>query len=155
VFEGKTLFNYYLLVRLLQRKQVVLFSPDGKVVYLFYFTGVLRASMQGLAVLGVGDSLPYPISSSNAFIWSLFEIRDGKEPEFFLVSHPCFPVQVVPPDPSRYRTWRKERLPLITGLPLWTRDELAEAYVLPITHFCLCLSVHSSGCNTSVSTSPC
>jgi hypothetical protein len=154
VFEGKTLFNYYLLVRLLQRKQVVLFSPDGKVVYLFYFTGVFKASVEGLAV-GMGDSLPHPISSSNAFIWSLFEIRDWKEPELFLVHRPCFPVQVVSPDPTQYKTWRKESRPLMTGLPLWTRDELAKAYVLPITHFCLCLSIHSSGCNTSLSTSPC
>ena len=34
----------------------------------------------------------------------------------------------------------KERMPLLTGLPLWTRDELAQGYVLLITHFCLRLS---------------
>ena len=135
MFEGKTLFNYYLLVRLLQRKQVVLFSPDGKIVYLFYFNEVYTVNMDGLAVPGVGASYPHPISSSDAFIWCLFDMWDKKGPERFMVSYPCVPVQVVSPDPTRYSTWRKERCPLTTGLPLWTRDELAEGYVLLITHF--------------------
>ena len=60
LFEGKTLLGYYLFVRLLQRKQVVLFSPDGKIAYLCYDTP------------GVGVTLPNPIPSSNVFIWSLF-----------------------------------------------------------------------------------
>lgn len=134
VFEGKTLFNYYLLVRLLQRKQVILFSPDGEVVYLFYFNEVYTVSMNGLSVPGVGVSYPHPISS-DSFIWSLFDIHEKKEPARFMVSYPCCPVQTVSPDPTRYRTWQKEGLPLFTGLPLWTRDELAEGYVLLITHF--------------------
>jgi hypothetical protein len=58
VFEGKTLFNYYLLVRLLQRKQVALFSPDGKIVYLFYFNEVYAVSMDGLSACGCGRILP-------------------------------------------------------------------------------------------------
>ena len=151
VFEGKTLFNYYLLVRLLQRKQVVLFSPDGDMMYLFYFGKVYKA----LAAPGVGASFPNPISSSNVFIWSLFDIRERKEPESFLVTYPCFPVQSASLDPIRYRTWDKEMLPLITGLPLWTRDELAQGYVLPITHYCLYLSVHYPGCNTRNCIVPC
>jgi len=154
-FEGKTLFSYYLLVRLLQRKQVVLFSPDGKMVYLCYHTEIYTVSMEALAAPGVGVSLPNPISSSNVFIWSLFDIRERKEPESFLVTRPCFPVQTTSPDPIRYRTWDKERIPLLTGLPLWTRDELAQGYVLLITHFCPCLSAHYPGCNIRTSTAPC
>ena len=134
MLEGKTLFNYYLLVRLLQRKQVVLFSSDGKIVYLFFFNEVYTVSMDGLSVPGVGASYPHPISS-DSFIWSLFDIREKKEPERFMVSYPCCPVQTALPDPTRYRTWQKEGFPLITGLPLWTRDELAEGYALLITHF--------------------
>jgi hypothetical protein len=57
VFEGKTLFNYYLLVRLLQRKQVVLFSPDGERVFLFYDKEVYAVSMETLAG---GDVSLYP-----------------------------------------------------------------------------------------------
>ena len=141
LFKGKTLFNLYLLIRLLQRKQVVLFSPDGRTVYLFYHNEVYKARMVDLE----RDFLPIPIPSSKAFIWSLFDIRKPEEPELFMVSHPCFPVQTALPDPIRYHTWRKKRDPLLTGLPLWTREELVQGYVLPITHFCPCLSPHCPG----------
>jgi len=111
VFEGKTLFLYYLLVRLLQRKQVVL----------FYHNEVYTADMKA------PGSLPNPISkSSDVFIWSLFDIRKPKEPKKFLVTYPCLPVQTASPNPVRYKIWGKERKPLLTGLPLWTRDELAQ-----------------------------
>ena len=155
MFEGKTLFHYYLLVRLLQRKQVILFSPNGKTVYLFYYNEVYTASVETLAAHAVGVSLPNPIPSSNVFIWSLFDIRERKEPESFLVTRPCFPVQTALPDPLRYRTWDEKRLPLLTGLPLWSRDELAQGYVLPITHFCPCPSAHYPGYNIRTSTNPC
>ena len=131
MFEGKTLFNYYLLVRLLQRKQVILFSPDGERVFLFYDKEVYAVSMETLA--GGDVSLPNPESSSNVFIWSLFDIREPKEPKSFLVTRPCFPVQTALPNPDRYQTWEKERMPLLTGLPLWTHDELVQGYVLQIT----------------------
>ena len=145
MFEGKTLFNYYLLVRLLQWKQVVLFSPDGKIVYLFYYLGVYEVTIAALASLDVDESLPNPISPSNVFIWSLFDIHEQKEPDLFLVTLPCLPVQVASPNPIRYHTWKKEMVPLFIGLPLWTRDELAKGYVLPITHFFPCLSIHYPG----------
>ena len=154
MFEGKTLFNYYLLVRLLQRKQLVLFSPDGECVYLFFYDKVY-AVKESLATQDVGASLPHPVSSLNIFIWSLFDIRERREPKRFLVTHPCCPVQTASPDPVRYRTWDEERMPLLTGLPLWTRDELVQGYILPITYFCPRLSALYPGCNVSTSTAPC
>ncbi|KIM49471.1 hypothetical protein M413DRAFT_407520 [Hebeloma cylindrosporum] len=120
---GKTLFSYYLLIRLLQRKQVVLFSPNGVVVYLFYHNEVYKARVGDLD----GEaSLPKPVSATSIFIWSLFDILKREDPAHFLVTYPCFPVQVASPDPARYAIWKKEHYPLITGLPLWTRDELAQ-----------------------------
>ena len=122
MFEGKTLFLYYLLVRLLQRKQVVLFSQDGEQLYLFYHNEVYMTANEGRRV-----SLPKPISdSSNVFIWSLFDIYEQREPETFLVTYPCSPVQTASPNSIRYKIWDKEQFPLHTGLPLWTRDELAQ-----------------------------
>jgi hypothetical protein len=129
------LFHYYLLARLLQRKQVVLFSPDGKKVYLFYYGEVYTVGMDALATQGTDVSLPNPKSSSNVFIWSLFDIREPKEPARFLVTRPCLPVQTASLNPIRYKIWDKERAPLLTGLPLWTRDELTQGYVLPIKYF--------------------
>ena len=128
MFEGKTLFNYYLLVRLLQQKQVILFSPDGEEVFLFYHNEVYTLRMEALSAY----MLPQPIFS-DVFIWSLFDIREAREPKKFLVNYPCFPVQVTSPNPIRYKVWDKERMPLRTGLPLWTRDELAQGCVVPIT----------------------
>jgi hypothetical protein len=91
--------------------------------------------MEALTNQGVDVSLPNPISPSNVFIWSLFDIREKIEPESFLVTLPCFPVQTASPDPRRYQTWDKERIPLFTGLPLWTRDELVYGYVLRYHNF--------------------
>lgn len=152
MFEGKTLFHYYLLVQLLQRKQVVLFSPDGKNVY---HNEVYTANMETLAKQGLDVSLPIPMPSSRVFIWSLFDINEPKEPAKFLVAYPCLPVQTTSPNLLRYKTWSKERTPLITGLPLWTRDELAQGYVLPIEHSRPCLSAHYPGCNISPINTPC
>ena len=94
--------------------------------------------MQTLAAQHVDVS--HPLYPPQIFLfWSLFDIHEQKELECFLVSYPCFPVQTVLPDPIWYHTWDKENLPLITSLPLWTCDELAQGYVLPITctHFWL------------------
>jgi hypothetical protein len=107
-----------------------------------------------LAAQGLDVSLPNPISSSNIFIWSIFDIREQKEPEMFLVAHPCFPVQTASLDPIRYRTWDKEQVPLHTGLLLWSCDELMQGYVISITHFCLRLSALYPGCNIRTSTTP-
>jgi hypothetical protein len=78
VFEGKTLFNYYLLVRLLQRKQVILFSPGGKTAYLFYHNEVYTASVETLAAHGIGVSLPNPIPSSNVLSGRYLISASGK-----------------------------------------------------------------------------
>ncbi|CAA7259059.1 unnamed protein product [Cyclocybe aegerita] len=120
---GKTLFQYYLLVRLIQQKQPVLFSPDGDRLYLFYD----RRVYTGWLSKDPGLELPEPkVTPSKLFIWSLFDIREKKEPKLKLICRPCLPVQTASPDPCRYKIWAKEKRPLVTGLPLWTRDELAQ-----------------------------
>ncbi|KAF8803452.1 hypothetical protein BYT27DRAFT_7226058 [Phlegmacium glaucopus] len=90
----KLMFNYYLLVQLLQQKQVVLFSPDGiwvNTIWVYFFCLNKVYVMEALAAWGAGASLPNPISSSNVFIWLLFDICEQKEPVSFLVNHLCFP----------------------------------------------------------------
>ncbi|KAF8803006.1 hypothetical protein BYT27DRAFT_7196153 [Phlegmacium glaucopus] len=118
---GKTLFQYYLLIRLLQLKQVVLFTLDGEDLLLFYHDAVYQGVLGDIR----REVLPEAKSpSSNIFIWSLFDIEGQNEPETILVQAPCLPVQTASPNPSRYKTWYKERAPLLTALPLWTHDEL-------------------------------
>ena len=82
MFEGKNTFQCYLLVQLLQQKQVVLFSQDGEELYLFYHGTVYTVYIMVLAT--VQRDLQFPThksqSSSEVFIWSLFDIRGKKEP---------------------------------------------------------------------------
>lgn len=118
---GKTLFLYYLLVRLLQQKQKVLFSPDGEVLYLFNDDHVYESSTSEIKT---SRHLPKSKSTSKIFLWSLFDIEEAMEPKGFLTRRPCLPVQATSPDPSQYKTWREERYPLLTALPLWTDKEL-------------------------------
>jgi len=136
VFEGKTTFLYYLLVRLLQRKQIVVFSIDGEELFFFHHDNVYTADVTGLKILESTLRLPQPKSSrSDIFIWSLFDIKKRDEPDNLFVLQPCLPVQTASPDPSRYKIWVKYRDPLLTGLTLWTRDELAQGYVELISCF--------------------
>lgn len=130
IFAGKTLSLYYFLIRLLQLRQVILFSPKGEVVYLFYHDGVY---MLPEARGSVSDILPVPKTSPGAFIWSLFDISVEAEPPSILVDWPCFPIQTASPNPSRFKVWSEARHTLQTGLPLWTKEELAEGCVFTLT----------------------
>ena len=121
------MFNIYLLVRLLQRKQVVLFSPDGVRGYLFYD----KVYSMSLNDVDADISLPRRLSPTN-FIWSLFDMQEKKEPKRFMVTLPCIPVQTASPDPVQYKMWDKRENPLLTGLPLWTPDELEKGYVITL-----------------------
>ncbi|KAF8522168.1 hypothetical protein BU17DRAFT_45229 [Hysterangium stoloniferum] len=121
IFLGKTLFLFYLLVRLLQQKQIVLFSLDGDELFLFFHDAVYVADA------GRRTVPPMAKSSSGVFIWSLFDISARREPQRPLLSRYCFPIQTASPDPIRYKTWTKLTTALIAGLPLWTREELSLA----------------------------
>jgi len=115
----------------------VLFTLDGARLYLFYHGKVYTIAMSQLLVARPGDRLPKRKNlSSKTFIWSLFDIRKQEEPELLLVTLPCLPVQTASPHPSRYHIWDKTHHPLHTGLPLWTRDELAQGFVLPVSCCC-------------------
>ncbi|KAF8516409.1 hypothetical protein BU17DRAFT_67421 [Hysterangium stoloniferum] len=77
---GKTLFLYYLFVRLLQQKQIVLFSLGDHQLFLFFHDAVYLENAR------------------------------------------------MDPSPPAPKTWMKGTMPLIVGLPLWTREELSLAY---------------------------
>ena len=139
MFIGKTLLLIDLLRRLLQRRQVVLFTVNGDSLYLFYHGNVYTTAMAMLITIPESFRLPKPkLRTSKVFMWSLFDIQEQQEPAAFLTNPPCLPVQTASPDQIRFKTWRKESEPLCIGLPLWTRDELAKGYVLPMYH----VSIH-------------
>ena len=118
ITTGKTLFQYYLLIRLLQQKQVVLFSMNGTELFLFYFGEVWTAMAHPDLDLPKSQRMP-----SHVFIWSLFEAE--MEPNERLFCYFCFPVQTTSQDTS-CKQWCKQRNPYITGFPLWTREELIQ-----------------------------
>ena len=119
IFVGKTLFLWYLLLRLLSMRQVVLVHVSGLDV-LFYHDGVYRPSRDA----NVSD-LPSP--GAGSFIWSLFDLYPNEMVPPFAVDPQCFPVQGPSPNPSLYRNWRKVRGPRYTVFPLWTLEELNHA----------------------------
>jgi len=116
---GKTLFLWYLLVRLLRMKQPVLLHVTRTNALLFWDTAVYTAPSD--VVL-----LPVPLNNSASFIWSLFDFRDLQGPPN-VVTDNCFPVQAPSPSDSQYKIWRKERGPLFSAFPLWTHEELTIA----------------------------
>jgi hypothetical protein len=126
-FVGKTLFIWFLLVRLLSMKQVVVLhiaggGPTGGPI-LFYHNAVYTTS----PAVG-GSALPVPRTGLKrpTFIWSLFDLKRGDHPPLALYPQ-CFPVQAPSPNPERYSEWRKVRNPFFTYFPLWSRDELRSA----------------------------
>ena len=128
---------------------------DGAHVFLFYHDRVYTTTTASLADVQREEQYPLPkLLSSNVFLWSLFDIKGKNEPQTFLVERPCLPVQTASLGPSQYKTWDKERAPLLTGLPLWTCDELAQGYALPISCFCPRLSAHFPGFHIRNATNP-
>ncbi|KAF8505283.1 hypothetical protein BU17DRAFT_57957 [Hysterangium stoloniferum] len=134
---GKTLFLYYLFVRLLQQKQIVLFSLGDHQLFLFFHDAVYLENAR------MDPSPPVPKSSSpDVLIWSLVDIRQTGATMAVALSL-LLPVLTVSPDPIQYRTWMKGTMSLIVGLLLWTREELTSVGLhLPIRCFCSCLGVH-------------
>ena len=101
----------------------MLFSVDIEGHFLFYHDKVYASHDVWQF------NLPQP-KLRTGVIWSLFDISKPEEPPGFLVNPPCFPVQTTSPDPRRYKNFLKVRDPIFTGLPLWTREELAMGSVL-------------------------
>ena len=115
------MFLPYLLVRLIQQKQYVLFTLDGVSLYLFYQDQVYYGHIQDFTL-----TLPRR-TREGIFIWSLFDIKDRKEPSGLLLCPQCLPVQTASLDSNRYRMWTKQKsakAPRIVIIPVWSHDEL-------------------------------
>ena len=126
------LFQDYLLARLLQHKQVVLFFVDSKEYLLFYHKEVYFASRNNVSE----SNLPKP-TKQQFFMWSLIDIKPVEEPDSILINLPCFPVLTTSPNSLRYKSFLKDNDPMLTAFPLWTREELVRGYVLQFYVFFL------------------
>lgn len=115
---------WYLLVRLLNMKQVVLLHALRDSPLLFYHGTVYNGKNAQIF------TLPTPPShlESHPFIWSLLDLgMPDDAPGLAVDPSVCFPVQTSSPNPLRYKLWRKERGALYTGFPLWDPEELRNA----------------------------
>jgi len=102
---------------------------NGEDLYLFYHGKVYTTVSASLYTTQTEYRLPQPKSqTSEVFIWSLFHITKKEEPSRVLITHPCLPVQAASPDSTRFKVWYKQFQPMLVGLPLWTRDELAKGF---------------------------
>ena len=110
----------YLLIRLLQQKQIVLFTVDGVNLYLFYHGQVYFG--QTKSTLALPER-----TKDDIFIWSLFNIKNREEAAEVLLRPQCLPVLTASPDGSQYRIWRAmgTMAPQVVIMPMWSRDELA------------------------------
>ncbi|KAI0773488.1 hypothetical protein C8Q74DRAFT_760366 [Fomes fomentarius] len=119
---GKTTFLLYLLVVLLQRKQVVLLTlVPSQLPLLFYHDGVYKATRSPHI-----EHFPYPKSPVPVLIWSLFEANEERVPESAYSGPMLFPVQAPSPNPKLYARWRKDRGAVLSAFPLWGFDELKQ-----------------------------
>ncbi|KAJ3510035.1 hypothetical protein NLJ89_g4900 [Agrocybe chaxingu] len=123
---GNTTFLWYTLIRLLNRRQPVLFVRNWDLI-LFFHDGVFTIPRSELG----RASLPTLPGRCRAFIWTLLELDGAQgEPETSLLEDPCFPVQASSPNPKRYSKWVRVRNAAKWGLPLWDKVELMKGLEL-------------------------
>ncbi|KAI0695868.1 hypothetical protein C8T65DRAFT_39679 [Cerioporus squamosus] len=127
---SKTVFLWYMLIRLLQEGQVVLLHMPGNRPLLFLHDKVYIRKPSLIPDDGEPNLLPV-CSEKLGFIWSLFDIAAPTAPPYLATRIDCFLVQAPFPDPARYAGWIKNNFLVYKGaLPLWTRDELRAAFPL-------------------------
>lgn len=118
-----------MLARLLSTKQVVLFSSSS-LLYLFFDGRVYLST--------TGHFLNLPKHREKYDLWALVDLDiQSSGPSVPVGSH-IWTMQVSPPDPSRYKDWRKQANAALWGMPLWSMEELLAGYVLAFypTWFC-------------------
>ena len=122
------MFMWYLLVRLVREKQVVLLHMAPRVTVLFYHDEVFVAAADTLRL-----SLPHhrdnkdELACDQVCIWSLFDISIGEPTPDFGWRGICYPVTTSAPNHDRLRHFNTSSSPYVGCLPLWTLKELRNA----------------------------
>lgn len=123
------MFIWYLLIRLLREKQVVLLHMAGCETVLFYHDEVFVATT-GVSSLSLPHYRVDERDFSKVCIWFLFDIPVGHSTPDVVWKGICYPVTAPSNFPINYRDRMKyfitSRGPYLGGLPLWTLKELRD-----------------------------
>ncbi|KAI0073422.1 hypothetical protein K474DRAFT_1774731 [Panus rudis PR-1116 ss-1] len=128
---GKTVFIWYMLIRLLQQHQMVLLHMPDNCPLLFFGERVYARVLSPPPLEQELRPLPKCVDEK-VKIWSLVDVVAQQSPPPLATFETCFIVQAPPPNPEHYQEWLKTRpFTFLGALPLWTRQELWAAYVVP------------------------
>ena len=119
---GKTTWLYFMFIYLVTRGEPVA----------FYKRGTTRVFHQG-NVYKTQVEREFPRGQAP---WCLIDsdLRNNTPPEYIIDSQSVvYPVQASSPNPTRYKSWVKQRSAKILGMRLWSEDDILKgcAPVLP------------------------
>jgi len=112
-----------MLLWLISARQVVLLCDNNK-VYLFYCGQVyFRPTETGF------EDLPVRIRASYYPLWTLIDVNYENHGPPINAGSNIWPIQTSSPNPSRWKSWRKQNGAALLGMPLWNTEELMEGHV--------------------------
>jgi len=113
-----------MLARLIASRQVVILC-DNDEAYLFFHGQVYNHSMDDrpFRYLPKHKHIPY------CPILALIDVDYVKREPPIKSSVNIWPIQASSPNPVRWKVWSKQNNAALLGMPAWSVDELAEAYV--------------------------
>jgi len=122
--QGKTTFLKFLLAWLLSAHQAAILC-DNDFIYLFY-----HGKVYSRPAVSAFKNAPRHKTSPYYPIWTLIDMdfRDREAPVDDDLN--IWPVQASPPNPIRWKSWRKQLGGALLGMPLWNREDLVHGYVL-------------------------
>ena len=127
-FPGKTIFLYYMLVRLISARQPVLLYTSTTTIF-FYRGEVYRQTTEN-------HFWSIPIYQGGYFpLWALIDIDSRLEPPPIEGGSRVWPIQSSSPDPIRWYRWRSQTGAALLGMHLWTMEELIQGCVFTLCHF--------------------
>ena len=114
---GKTTWLYFMFICLVTRREFVAFY-DGGTTGLFHQDHVYKAQ--------VGAEFP-----QNQMTWCLIDCDYRNDIPVYIVhsQSAVYPVQASSPNPTRYKSWIKQRSAEILGMQLWSEDDIFEGCV--------------------------
>ena len=117
------MFLNFMLARLVSARQVVLLCDGFEIRLLYQGQVYSRPSESGFRHLPKHSKKPY------CPIWALIDVDfKGKEP-FIPPDSNVWPIQASSPNPARWKSWAKQFISAVWGMPLWDMRELNEGCV--------------------------